>query len=73
MNTFNTVPRPRLTLFRLIVRMQGMQSVIYSLGQNVDDAFARWVAHLLNRQESTVGFELITGDLANPYTSPHRK
>jgi len=73
MNAFNTIPRPHLSLFRLIVRMQGVQSVIYSLGQNVDDAFVRCTAHILNRQESTVGLELITGDLANPYTTAHRR
>ncbi len=66
MNTLNGIRPPQLFLFRLTLRMNGKQSLVYSMGESVDDAFTRHLAREVNRSEVTAGLEFIAGDLANP-------
>jgi len=51
--------------------MNGKQSLVYSMGESVDDAYARHLAREVIRHEVTAGLELIAGDLANPNVHPN--
>ena len=71
MATYHPIPAPLLRLFLLTLRLKGKPSNIYSMGENVDDAFKRYLDRVIKLKENTENIELIQGDLANPHAHLH--
>ena len=66
MAIYHPIPAPLLHLFRLTLRLKGKLSNIYSMGENVEDAFKRYRDRSIKLKENTENVEFIQGDLANP-------
>jgi len=70
MALYNRIPPPVLHLFRLTLQRKGKLGNIYSLGENTQDAFQRYIARIVKLRENAAEIEFIDGDLANPHAHP---
>ncbi|GEM_PF-1937312 len=69
METYQPLQMPLLRLFRLTLQVKGKkQSNAYSMGENVEDAFKRYLARVIKMEENIQDIEFIEGDLADPHT-----
>lgn len=67
MNTFQRIPTPKLYLFLLTLRSKGQSGNVYSLGENVHDAFDRYMQGMVSRKENSNDIEFLAGEFANPH------
>lgn len=72
MGIYHPIPSPILHLFRLTLQRPGKLWNAYSMGENVDDAFKRHLAGVINRKEIASDITFVDGDLANPHAHLHQ-
>ncbi len=72
MALYHPLPAPLLRLFRLTLQRRDQKVNVYAMGENVEDAFGRYLARVSKMKEDAAGLEFIQGDLANPHAQLHQ-
>ena len=72
MAIYHPILSPILHLFRLTLKIRGKLSNAYSMGESVEDAFQRYLAHIIKLEEKAEDVVFVDGDLADPHAQPHQ-
>ena len=71
MLAYHPIPTPLLHLFLLTLQVKGKLSNAYSMGESVDDAYARYLARIARVKGNVEGIQFVDGGLADPHAHLH--